>query len=406
LVAVLGSHVLKPVSQVIDGSRHNLPEAEGLQQDRGDGDRQYGGFRIAAKSIYLHGLRHEKPAGGLAMSDLVLVDPLPRTLDLIMDTPTRARFERLGRLVVSEDRPMPDETIDRLLPDAVLVIGQTAMPRERLDRAPKLRAIFNVETNFLPNVDYAACQARGIWVLTPASAFAAPVAEAALGMAVDLARGITAADRDFRAGRERYGLAGNADTFRFGGASVGIIGFGDLGRELRRLIMPFDNSVLVHDPWLPDELIRRHHAEPAALDDLLRRSRVVFVFASVTSDNQGFLGAREFDLMAPGSVLLLMSRAGVVDFPALLAAVESGHIRAAVDVFPDEPVPADDRVRGMAGLLLSAHRTGGTADALHAIGRMTVADAELILRGLPPQLCRRADPGVAERLRSKPVSVT
>lgn len=340
------------------------------------------------------------------MSDLVLVDPLPRTLDLIMDAPTRARFERLGRLVVSEDRPMPDETIDRLLPDAVLVIGQTAMPRERLDRAPKLRAIFNVETNFLPNIDYAACQARGIWVLTPASAFAAPVAEAALGMAIDLARGITAADRDFRAGREQYGLAGNVDTFRFAGASVGIIGFGDLGRELRRLIMPFDNPVLVHDPWLPDELIRRHHAEPAALDDLLRRSRVIFVFASVTSDNQGFLGAREFDLMAPGSALLLMSRAGVVDFPALLAAVESGRIRAAVDVFPDEPVPADDRVRGMSGLLLSAHRTGGTADALHAIGRMTVADAELILRGLPPQLCRRADPGVAERLRSKPVSVT
>ncbi len=321
------------------------------------------------------------------MSDLVLVDPLPRTLDLIMDAPTRARFERLGRLVISEDRPMPDETIDRLLPDAVLVIGQTAMPRERLDRAPKLRAIFNVETNFLPNIDYAACQARGIWVLTPASAFAAPVAEASLGMAIDLARGITAADRDFRAGNEQYGLAGNADTFRFAGASVGIIGFGDLGRELRRLIVPFDNSVLVHDPWLPDELIRRHHAEPAALDDLLRRSRVIFVFASVTSDNQGFLGAREFDLMAPGSVLLLMSRAGVVEFPA-------------------EPVPADDRVRGMSGLLLSAHRTGGTADALHAIGRMTVADAELILRGLPPQLCRRADPGVAERLRSKPVSIT
>ena len=340
------------------------------------------------------------------MGDVILVDPLPRTLDQIMDTATRARFERLGELVISEDRPMPDEMIDRLLPDAVLVIGQTAMPRERLDRAPKLRAIFNVETNFLPNIDYAACQARGIWVLTPASAFAAPVAEASLGMAIDLARGITAADRDFRAGYEQYGLAGNTGTFRLAGASVGIIGFGDLGRELRRLIVPFDNSVLVHDPWLPDELIRRHHAEPASLDDLLRQSQVIFVFASVTSDNQGFLGAREFDLIAPGSVLLLMSRAGVVDFPAFLAAVESGRIRAAVDVFPDEPVPAGDRVRGMPGLLLSAHRTGGTTDALHAIGRMTVADAELILRGLPPQLCRRADPGVAERLRSKPVSVT
>jgi phosphoglycerate dehydrogenase-like enzyme len=340
------------------------------------------------------------------LGNIVLVDPLPRTLDLIMDPPTRARFERLGELVISEDEPMPDEMVERLLPDTVLVIGQTSMPKARLDRAPKLRAIFNVETNFLPNIDYAACQARGVWVLTPASAFAAPVAEAALGMAIDLARGITAADRALREGTESYGLAGNAETFRFAGTPVGIIGFGDLGREFRRLITPFDNQVMVHDPWLPEDLIRRHHAEPVTLDGLLRRARVILIFATVTSENQGFLGAREFALIQPGSAVLLMSRAGVVDFPAFLAAVESGHIRAATDVFPEEPVPADDPVRRIPGLLLSAHRTGGTLDALHAIGRMTVADAELILRGLPPQLCRRADPGVAERLRSKPVSLS
>ena len=134
-------------------------------------------------------------------------------------------------------------------------------------------------------------------------------------------------------------------------------------------------------------------------------ARVILIFASVTSDNQGFLGAREFALIQPGSAVLLMSRAGVVDFPAFLAAVDSGHIRAATDVFPEEPVPAGDPVRN-SRLLLSAHRTGGTQDAFHAIGRMTVADAELILRGLPPQLCRRADPGVAERLRSKPVAIS
>ncbi len=67
---------------------------------------------------------------------------------------------------------------------------------------------------------------------------------------------------------------------------------------------------------------------------------------------------------------------------------------------------SDDPLREIEGLLLSAHRTGGTRDAFYAIGRMAVADCELILRGLPPQLCRRADPGVAERLRSKPVSLS
>jgi phosphoglycerate dehydrogenase-like enzyme len=301
---------------------------------------------------------------------------------------------------------MPDDMIERWLPETELLVGQTALSAARLERAPKLRAVFNVETNFLPTIDYGACQARGIWVLTPAAAFAGPVAEAALGMAIDLARGITAADRAFRTRRELYGLAGNADSFRFAGAPVGIIGFGDLGRELRKLIVPFDNPVFVHDPWLPDELIRQHHAQPVGLDDLLRRARVVFVFAAVTSDNQGLLGAREFALMQPNSAFLLMSRAGIVDFPALLAAVGSGRIRAAIDVFPEEPVSAQAPFRDMPGLLLSAHRAGGTLDAMRAIGRMVVADAELIRRGLPPQLCRRADPVVASRLRSKPVAIS
>jgi phosphoglycerate dehydrogenase-like enzyme len=101
-----------------------------------------------------------------------------------------------------------------------------------------------------------------------------------------------------------------------------------------------------------------------------------------------------------------MSRAAVVDFPAMLDAARSGHLRVATDVFPVEPIPPDDPVRDIPNLLLSAHRTGGTLDAFHAIGSMAVADAELIMRGLPPQLCRRADPATASRLRSMPVTVS
>ncbi|KTQ76539.1 2-hydroxyacid dehydrogenase, partial [Aureimonas ureilytica] len=93
--------------------------------------------------------------------NIILVDPLPRTLDLIMTPDVRARLEALGEVVLSEDRPMPDAEVDALLPDTVLIFGQTAMPRERLDRAPRLRAIVNVETNFLPNIDYQACNERG-----------------------------------------------------------------------------------------------------------------------------------------------------------------------------------------------------------------------------------------------------
>ena len=337
---------------------------------------------------------------------LIIVDPLPRKLDEICDPETRARLERLGRLVVSEQAPMDDRTVDDLIPVASLLIGQTAMPTERLERAVHLKAIFNVETNFLSNIDYRMCQARGIWVLSPTAAFAQVVAEAGVAMAIDLVRGISAADRAVRAGREQYGLAANEGCFMFTGAPVGMIGFGDLGRALRMLLVPFRTPVSVYDPWLPDELIRAHDCEPASLDAVFSRSRVVFIVASPTSENQGSIGKREFELMRPGSAVVLLSRAAVVDFPEFVRQVQSGRILGATDVFPDEPVAPDDPVRGVEGMLLSAHRTGGMPEALYEIGRRTVADAELVVRGLPPQLCRRADASLAERLRSKPVSVT
>jgi phosphoglycerate dehydrogenase-like enzyme len=316
----------------------------------------------------------------------------------------RARLEELGRLVVSDAAPMDAATVDALLPEAVAVIGQTDLPAERLARAEKLRVVINVEGNFLPNVDYAACRARGIHVLCASPAFAGAVAESALGMAIDLARGIGAADRAMRAGREAYGLESNVGAFLFAGSPVGIVGFGDLGRALRRLLVPFGCPVRVFDPWLPAEAIRREDAEPAALDALLESSRVVFVLAAATSDNAGFLGERELRLIPPGGVLALMSRAGVVDFDALVRVVGEGRLRAAVDVFPEEPLAGNHPIRALDGVLLSPHRAGGMPEAFVAIGRLAVGDLELVLRGLPPVLCRRAEPETVGRMRSRPVA--
>jgi phosphoglycerate dehydrogenase-like enzyme len=336
---------------------------------------------------------------------VILVDPLPRTLEMICDAPTRARLEALGPLVVHEDGRMPDAMVEAYLRDTVAIVGQTAMPAERLARAPNLRAIVNVEGNFLPNVDYVACLDRGVHVLNASPAFAPAVAETALGMAIDLARGIGAADRAMRAGTETYGLESNRDAFLLAGSPVGIIGFGDLGRELRRLIAPFGCPVAVHDPWLPDDLIRRHDAEPATLEQALAQ-RVIFVFASVTADNEGFLGRAELERIRPGSVFLLMSRAGVVDFDALVALVAAGRFRAATDVWPREPLRPDHPARTVDGLLLSPHRAGGMREAFLEIGRLAVADLELIMRGLPPACCKRAERETAGRMRSRPVATS
>jgi phosphoglycerate dehydrogenase-like enzyme len=335
---------------------------------------------------------------------LIVVDPQPRGLTEIFDEALWRRLEIAGDLVVHDGAGrMPAERFEPLLPEMALLIGQSDMPKARLDRAKKLRAIVNVETNFLQNVDYETCFERGIHVLAPSSAFARPVAEMTLGLLIDLCRGITAADRAMRRGDEKWLLDGAAGCFSLYGASVGLIGFGDLARAFVPLIRPFGCSVKAYDPWVSAHFMEGFGVEAASLDEILSGSRAIVVFAAVTSENHGFLGRREFDLVAPGSVLLLMSRAGVVDFPEFLRAVESGRIRAATDVFPVEPAPPGDPARKVEGLALSPHRAGAMPDSLLEIGRQTVADAELVLRGLPPLSCRRAHRETVARSRSKPI---
>ena len=336
---------------------------------------------------------------------LIVVDAAPRGLEEIFDAELWARLERLGDLEAHRgEGRMPAERFERLLPNMELLLGQSDMPRARLDAAPKLRGIINVETNFLPNVDYQACFERGVHVLTPSGAFARPVAEMTLALALDLCRGVTFADRAMRRGDERWLLDGWPGSRSLFGARVGLIGFGDLARAFVPLLPPFGCTLSAYDPWVSAHYLSQFGARATTLDDILSTSDVIVVFASVTSDNQGFLGRREFELVKPGAVFLLMSRAAVVDFPEFLAQVASGRFRAATDVFPQEPAPKDDPARRVPGLVLSPHRAGATPDALLEIGRQTVADAELILRGLPPLSCRRAQRETVAKSRSKPVA--
>ena len=282
---------------------------------------------------------------------LIVIDPQPRALNEIFEPKVWARLESLAELAIHEGSGhMPAERFDSYLPEMALLIGQSDMPKARLDRAKKLSAIINVETNFLQNVDYETCFQRGIHVLAPGSAFARPVAEMALGMAIDLCRGVTAADRAMRRGDEKWLLDGAEGCFSLYGALVGLIGFGDLARAFTPLLTPFGCPIKAYDPWISDHFMAAHSVVAASLEEVLKTSQVIVVFAAVTSENQGLLGKREFEMIAPGSVFLLMSRAGVVDFPEFLRQVKSGRFRAATDVFPKEPALLDDPSRKVEGL--------------------------------------------------------
>ncbi|MEI7769122.1 MAG: hydroxyacid dehydrogenase [Chloroflexales bacterium] len=336
---------------------------------------------------------------------VILMDPYPRPLDLILSPVDRERLERLGRVIWHEGTPASDALIEAHLPNAVAIIGQTAMPQERLDRAPNLRLIANVESNFLPNIDYEECHRRNIYVISTGPVFAQPVAEMALGLAIAAARRIVDADAAIRRGEETlYGEGDNYDSFLLSGKTIGLLGCGNLGRSLLPLLRPFSDDILVHDPWIHPSVLRGMGVKPVDIDGLFAWSKVLFILAATTTENQGQIGARHFAAMARGSVVVLISRAGVVDFEALLDAAASGHIRAAIDVYPAEPIPAGHRLRSTPNTVLSAHRAGNIPEIWTSMGEMVVDDMELIMRGLPPQRCQRALLETVARLRSKPVS--
>ena len=336
---------------------------------------------------------------------VILFDPWPRSADLIFHATMQARFLALGEVVgwaESAQGKLPDDLVEAHLEHVVVMVGQTDLDAGRIARAPALRTVINVEGNFGQNVDYAACFQRGISVLGIAPVFAQPVAEMALGMAIDLARGITRGDRLMRSGEEQYGLAGNRDAFVLREQTMGFIGCGNLGRALIPLLAPFRPRLLIHDPWLPDGLIRELGAEPASLDQVLSEPRVIFALAGVTADNQGWLNRERLQAIRSDAVFLLMSRAGIVDFDALVDLVAQGRFRAATDVFPVEPAPADLPARQVEGLLLSSHRAGGLPSALAAIGEWVVDDLRLILSGLPAQRLQPARAETVTRWRNPP----
>lgn len=329
----------------------------------------------------------------------ILYDPAPRQTDEIFDAAARASFFAHDVTVVDPER----RDYVRDLPGIEVLVSQQEMDRSRLDLAPDLRAIFNVETNFLPNIDYEACFERGIHVLTPAAVFAMPVAEIGLGMGLSLMRDIHSAHLAFTQGHERYGLEGNARAEMLTGSDIGFIGFGDLGRALHGLLTPFRARIRVFDPWLPEGHLRRLGVEPASLDAVLTQSRLVFVVASITTENAHLLDSARLAQMRDGAGLVLLSRAAIADFDALQA--EAGRLRIATDVFPEEPVAPGDPLR-RADMLFSPHKAGALTSALYEIGARVLEDISLIEQGLPPIACRRAERETVLRMRSKPVDAT
>ena len=332
---------------------------------------------------------------------LIFIDPYPRNQEMIFSEATERVLRDLGRLVIHFGSRAPDDLVERILPEIQVIIGQTAMPRERLDRAPKLRAILNVKANWEPNIDYEEARARGIHVLSAAPAMAPAVAEFCLGQAITLARGLQHADPLFRMAQEAYGIGGNAKAYSLYDSKVGLLGYGNLGKSLVPLLRPFQPEILVYDPWLSSGYLSKEGLIPVSLEEILAKSKFLFLLAGVTSENEAFLGKALLEFISTDATVVLASRAEIVDFEAFIELAGQGRFRAAIDVFPEEPVSKDDLVRKTSHVLFSSHLAGGIRDSYARIQEMMLDDIKQILQGLPPLRMQRAEPNLAAKMRSR-----
>lgn len=333
------------------------------------------------------------------MKQKVILDPAGRKLAEIFEPADLDRLYTLTDVIWGRDEPMPPEEFARVKQDAFAIVTGRWRHGD-VAELPNLRAILEVGGRH-PSpqaLDYQACFARGIRVLSCAPAFGPMVAEMALGMALAAARQIVRNHVIFTKGAEQWLHAGNMDTFTLYGQTVGFIGFGGLARALKPLLAPFGCSILAYDPWLPQTYLAHQGVTPVDLDTLLERAKVIFVLAIPSAENKALLGRSQLARIQPDAVFVLISRSHLVDFDALTELLTAGRFRAAIDVFPQEPLPADHPIRQAPNVILSAHLAGSVPKELRTIGRMAVNDIEAMLAGLPPLEMQVAQPEIVYRL--------
>jgi len=258
----------------------------------------------------------------------------------------------------------------------LLVRSATKVTADVIAGASDLRVVVRAGTG-LDNVDRAAADARGVLVRNTPDANTISVAEITFGMLLALERHLAPAAADLRAGRWEKSKYAGRELF---GRTLGVIGFGRIGREVANRARAFGMSVLTFD-----ELVRKgptgfewvRHVER---DALLREADVVTLHVPLTDHTRHSLSTREFGLMKPDAVLVNASRGGVVDETALHAALTSGRLRAAaLDVFEREPAPADHPLLALPNVLALPHLGASTSEAQRRAGHDA---AEALLEAL------------------------
>ena len=263
--------------------------------------------------------------------------------------------------------------------DALVVRNRTQVRGALLDGARRLRVVGRLGVG-LDNIDVAACEARGIAVIPASGANGQAVAEYVIGTAMVLLRGAYGATAEVGAGRwPRTALSSGREI---AGKTLGVVGFGDIGRRTARLGRALGMRVVGHDVAVPAQAAawRDEGVEPRDLDGLLASADVVTLHVPLVAATRHLVDARRIAAMKRGAILVNTSRGGVADEAAVAAALASGHLGgAAFDVFEAEPLPAGSPLAGAPNALLTPHVAGLTQEANTRVSTMI---AERVLAAL------------------------
>lgn len=235
-------------------------------------------------------------------------------------------------------------------------------------------------------VDVPACTAAGIAVVNQAGGNAASVAEHTYALLLAVQRRVVESHQRLRhdTGFTREDLMGH----EIHGTVIGLVGIGQIGSRVARIAQGFGMRVIAHDPRLDADTIRARGAEPVSLPDLLGQSDVVSLHCPLDASTRGMIDARAFAAMKPQAVFISTARGGIHDEAALYDALRAGHLRGAgLDVWQQEPPPADTPLLALPNVVATFHTAGVTHEARRNVARSSAQQLMAMLRGeRPPQL--------------------
>jgi phosphoglycerate dehydrogenase-like enzyme len=261
---------------------------------------------------------------------------------------------------------------------------RTPLPASLIHRLPKLRMLGITGTRNA-SLDVAACTARGIAVChtTSDGRGDTATAELALGLLIAAARAVPAADNAIRAGGFQAGVPVGVTL---AGKTLGVIGLGRLGTCMARYGTALGMTVLAWSTNLTQEAAAGAGARYATKAELLARSDAISLHLVLSQRSRGIIGAADLALMKPGAILLNTSRGPLVDEVALIEAVQTGRIIAALDVFDREPLPPGHPLRTAPNTVLTPHLGYGVAETWAQFYPQSVENALAFLDGKPVRL--------------------